>query len=365
MKYKRPPDFTFLMCVLILLCFGIVMVFSSSSAWAYYQYKDSLYFLKKQLLWSLFGVIAMVYFLNFDYRKIKKVAFPLLLLNYLLLILVLIPGIGVKINEARRWIGVGFFSIQPSEVAKLALIIYFSSYLEKRMDSIENFFKGVLPVLIIMATTCALVLVEPHLSATVVIALLTMMLLFVAGMRFTHILSLMVIGAAVAIKLAYGKEYRVRRLTSFLNPWEDVRGKGYHIVQSLFALSSGGLLGVGLGHSRQKFFYLPEPQTDFIFAIIGEELGFIGAVFVIIVFAILIWRGFKIAINSPDAFGKFLATGIICQIAIQFLIHVAVVTASLPVTGMPLPFISYGGSSLVMTLIEAGIILNISRFTEA
>ncbi|MGB9813157.1 MAG: stage V sporulation protein E [Thermovenabulum sp.] len=365
MKYKRPPDFTVLICVLILLCFGIVMVFSSSSAWAYYVYKDSMYFLKKQLLWSLFGIIALVYFLNFDYRRIKKIAFPLLIISYVLLVLVLVPGIGVKINDARRWIGVGFFSVQPSEVSKLALIIYFSYFLEKRIDSIDNFFKGILPVLLIMASTCALVLIEPHLSATVVIAILTLMLLFVAGMRFTHILVLIAGGAVLAVKLALGKEYRVRRLTSFLNPWEDIRGKGYHIIQSLFALSSGGLLGVGLGHSKQKFFYLPEPQTDFIFAIIGEELGFIGAVFVIVVFAILIWRGFKIAINSPDAFGKFLATGITCQIAIQFLIHVAVVTASLPVTGMPLPFISYGGSSLVMTLAEAGILLNISRFTEA
>lgn len=365
MKYKRPPDFTVLICVLILLCFGIVMVFSSSSAWAYYVYKDSMYFLKKQLLWSLFGIIALVYFLNFDYRRIKKIAFPLLIISYVLLVLVLIPGIGVKINDARRWIGVGFFSVQPSEVSKLALIIYFSYFLEKRINSIDNFFKGILPVLLIMASTCALVLIEPHLSATVVIAILTLMLLFVGGMRFTHILVLIAGGAVLAVKLALGKEYRVRRLTSFLNPWEDIRGKGYHIIQSLFALSSGGLLGVGLGHSKQKFFYLPEPQTDFIFAIIGEELGFIGAVFVIVVFAILIWRGFKIAINSPDAFGKFLATGITCQIAIQFLIHVAVVTASLPVTGMPLPFISYGGSSLVMTLAEAGILLNISRFTEA
>ncbi|ADL07713.1 stage V sporulation protein E [Thermosediminibacter oceani] len=365
MRYRKPPDFAILLVVLVLLCFGIVMVFSSSSVWAYYMHKDSLYFLKRQLVSALLGLIAMVYFMNYDYWKIKKYEKIILLVMYLLLILVLIPGIGMKINEARRWIGVGAFSVQPSEIAKLGMVVYLSCALERKQEDLKNFLKGLLPVLLVTGITCGLVLVEPHLSATVLIGMISMVMIFTAGANMSHLLLLGAIGIIGVVVLIIIEPYRMVRLLSFLNPWEDIRGKGYNIVQSLYALGAGGLIGVGLGQSRQKFFYLPEPQTDFIFAIIGEELGFLGSVFVILMFTIFIWRGYKTALHAPDLFGKFMATGITSLIAFQFLIHVAVVTASMPVTGMPLPFISYGGSSLTITLAEVGILLNITRYSEA
>jgi cell division protein FtsW len=365
MRSQKPPDFAILFSALILLCFGIIMVFSSSSVWALYQHNDSLYFLKRQLAWAFLGFLSMLFFINYDYWNIKKYEKIIVFGMFFLLVIVLIPGIGIEINKARRWIGVGSLTVQPSELAKLGMVIYLSSGLEKKQKYVTNFFKGVLPFLIVMAAVCALILIEPHLSATALIGMTTIVMLFVAGARMKHLISLGILGTAAVAVLTITEGYRMRRYLSFLNPWADVRDSGYHIIQSLYALGSGGLIGVGLGHSRQKFFYLPEPQTDFIFAIIGEELGFLGALFVIIMFMIFIWRGYRTALAAPDLFGKFLATGLTTFIALQFLINIAVVTASMPVTGMPLPFISYGGSSLIITMVKVGILLNISRYTEA
>ncbi|SHM06750.1 cell division protein FtsW [Caldanaerovirga acetigignens] len=365
MRYRNPPDFVIMFVVLVLLCFGIIMVFSSSSVWAYYVHKDSLYFLKRQLVAAFLGLAAMVYFMNYEYWQVKKYEKTILILMYVLLVAVLIPGIGLKINEARRWIGVGSFTVQPSEIAKLGMVVYLSCTLERKQEDIKSFFKGLLPVLLVTAVTCGLIVIEPHLSAAVLIGMLSMVMLFVAGASISQMLSLGGAGLFLVVVLIIVEPYRMVRLLSFMNPWEDIRGSGYNIVQSLYALGAGGLLGVGLGQSRQKFFYLPEPQTDFIFAIIGEELGFLGAVFVIFMFTVFIWRGYRAALHAPDLFGKFMATGITSLIAFQFLIHVAVVTASMPVTGMPLPFISYGGSSLTITLAEVGILLNITRYLEA
>jgi len=364
-RYRNAPDFVMMFTVLVLLCFGIIMVFSSSSVWAYYVHKDSLYFLKRQLVAAFLGLAAMVYFMNYDYWRIKKYEKTILLVMYVLLVAVLIPGIGMKINEARRWIGVGSFSVQPSEIAKLGMVVYLSCTLERKQDDIKNFFKGMVPVLLVTALTCGLIVIEPHLSAAVLIGMLSMVMLFVAGASIPQMLFLSLAGVILVVALIIAEPYRMVRLMSFVNPWEDIRGKGYNIVQSLYALGAGGLLGVGLGKSRQKFFYLPEPQTDFIFAIIGEELGFLGALFVIFMFSLFIWRGYRAALHAPDLFGKFMATGITSLIALQFLIHIAVVTASMPVTGMPLPFISYGGSSLSITLAGIGILLNITRHLEA
>ncbi|MDN5331638.1 MAG: cell division protein FtsW [Tepidanaerobacteraceae bacterium] len=365
MRYRNPPDFVIMFAVLVLLCFGIIMVFSSSSVWAYYVHKDSLYFLKRQLVAAFLGLAAMVCFMNYDYWQVKKYEKTILVVMYILLLAVLIPGIGLKINEARRWIGIGSFTVQPSEIAKLGMVVYLSCTLERKQDDIKSFFKGLLPVLLVTGITCGLIVIEPHLSAAVLIGMLSMVMLFVAGASIPQMLSLGVAGLFLVMVLIIVEPYRMVRLLSFMNPWEDIRGSGYNIVQSLYALGAGGLLGVGLGQSRQKFFYLPEPQTDFIFAIIGEELGFLGAVFVILMFTIFIWRGYRAALHAPDLFGKFMATGITSLVALQFLIHVAVVTASMPVTGMPLPFISYGGSSLTITLAEVGILLNITRYLEA
>jgi len=361
---RRPPDFAILFTVLILICFGMIMVFSSSSVRAYYNYNDSFYFLKRQVIWSVLGFISMVFFMNYDYWKIKKYEKPIIAVMFLLLILVLIPGIGKKVNDARRWIGVGGFTVQPSEIAKLGMIIYLSCGLERKGDKIRSFFKGILPFLLVIGAVCALILKEPHLSATVLIGMTTLIMLFVGGAHMIHMTGLGIAGFLSALMLTINKPYRLRRLLSFLNPWENPSEEGYHIIQSLYALGSGGLIGVGLGQSRQKFFYLPEPQTDFIFSVIGEELGFLGAAFVIILFMFFILRGYRTAVASQDIFGKLMATGITTLISLQFLINIAVVTASVPVTGMPLPFISYGGSSLTITMSQVGILLNISRYAE-
>lgn len=361
---RRPPDFAILFTVLTLTCFGMIMVFSSSSVRAYYYYNDSFYFFKRQLIWSILGFLAMIFFMNYDYWKIKKHEKLIVFVMFLLLVLVLVPGIGKKVNEARRWIGIGALTIQPSEIAKLGMIIYLSCGLERKGNKVHSFFSGILPFLLVMGVICGLILKEPHLSATVLIGMTTLIMLFVGGARITHMIGMGAAGFALALMLAVSKPYRLKRILSFLDPWKNPSEEGYHIIQSLYALGSGGLIGVGIGQSRQKFFYLPEPQTDFIFSVIGEELGFIGAAFVIIAFMFFIWRGYRTAMAAPDMFGKLMATGITTLIALQFLINIAVVTASIPVTGMPLPFISYGGSSLTITMCQIGILLNISRYAE-
>lgn len=364
MKNQKPPDFAILFSAMALLCFGIVMVFSASSVWAYYLHKDSLYFLKRQIAWAGLGFLAMMFFMNYDYWNIKKHEKAIIFFMFLLLLAVFLPGVGMEINGARRWIGVGSLTVQPSELAKLGMVIYLAEGLERKQDKIKYFFDGILPFLIVTCIVCGLIVMERHLSATVLVGMNTFIMLFAAGASILQLLSLGAAGLMAVIYLIFTESYRMSRFVSFLNPWQDVQRTGYHIVQSLYALGSGGLIGVGLGHSRQKFFYLPEPQTDFIFAIIGEELGFLGSSFVILLFLFFIWRGYRTALAAPDLFGKFLAVGLTTLITLQFLINIAVVTASMPVTGMPLPFISYGGSSLVITMSQVGILLNISRYTE-
>ena len=341
------------------------MVFSSSSVSALALKKDSFYFLKRQLIFSIIGLFGMLFFMNLDYWHIKKYEKHIVFIMFFLLVIVLIPGIGIKLNDARRWIGFGSNTIQPSELAKLGMVIYLAAGLERKGEKNRSFFKGVFPFLLVMSAVCGLIVIEPHLSATVLIGLTTFIMLFVAGANLAHMFLLGALGLGAVAVLTFSKGYRLSRYMAFVNPWEDPQRKGFQIIQSLYALGSGGLIGVGLGQSRQKYFYLPEPQNDFIFAIIGEELGFLGAVFVILMFMFFIWRGYKTALSSPDQFGKLLATGITTLIALQFLINIAVVTASMPVTGMPLPFISYGGTSLTITLAQVGILLNISRYAEA
>lgn len=349
----------------MLLLIGIIMVFSSSSVRAYYKYNDSLYFLKRQIIWAILGFIAMIFFMNYDYWNIKKHEKTIVFLMFFLLIIVLIPGIGIIRNKSRRWIGIGSLTAQPSELAKIGMIIYVSAALERKQSQMKSFTKGIMPFLIVLGLVCGLIVIEPHLSSAVLIGMNTLIMLFIGGCDIKHLFSIAACGFLTVIILIFSKGYRLRRYISFINPWEDIQSKGFQIIQSLYALGSGGLLGVGLGRSRQKYFYLPEPQTDFIFAIIGEELGFIGAAIIILLFIFFIWRGYMTAISAPDLFGKFLAAGITTLISLQFFINIAVVTASMPVTGMPLPFISYGGSSLIITMSEVGILLNISKYTEA
>ena len=305
----------------------------------------------------------MFFMANFNYKKLEKPAPLFLIISIGLLLAVLI--VGVEGGGAKRWLGVGGLTFQPSEVAKLAVIIYFSSSLARKKDRIKNFKKGLLPYLLILGIISFLLIKEPHFSGTVIIFLVGVIILYVAGARILHFVLLSVPVITVAAYAVFTSEYRMKRITAFLDPWRYKMDDGWQIIQSLYAIGSGGLFGLGLGRSRQKFLYIPEPHNDFIFSIICEELGFIGAVTVLMLFIVLIWRGIRIALNAPDIFGSYLAVGIISLIAVQVLINVAVVTSSMPVTGMPLPFFSCGGSSLVFIMVSMGIILNISRHSSS
>jgi len=363
MSYKKNScDFNIIVLVSLLLSIGVVMVFSSSAAVAFFKYHDPYYFLKRQLLWAILGFGAMVYMMNFDYWKLKKYAKLLFILSLVLLVLVLVPGIGMVVNGARRWIGVGFLNIQPSEFAKLATVIYLSNRLSDKKEKIQSFFRGLLPNLIILGIVFLLIIMEPNLSIAGIIIIVGLIMLFIAGARWSHMITLGIIGLLLAAIAVIIEPYRLERVLTFLDPWKDMQGSGYQVIQSLYALGSGGIFGVGLGNSRQKLFYIPEPQNDFIFSIIGEELGFIGAAAIIFIFLALILRGFRIAAKSPDTFACLLASGITSIIAVQSFINIAVVTSSMPPTGVPLPFISAGGSSMLFTMAGVGILLNISRY---
>ncbi|MGB9679213.1 MAG: stage V sporulation protein E [Thermoanaerobacteraceae bacterium] len=364
MTKKHPVDYNILITVLILVSIGVVMVFSASSASAFYTYNDSFYFLKRQLLWVIIGFFIMSFVMNVDYSILKKYASPFLLLSIFLLIIVLIPGIGVNKYNATRWIGIGSFTIQPSEIAKYAFIIYLSKYFDKNPDYAKSFKKGVLPVIGLAGLFFILIMKQPNFSTAGTIFIIAIIILFVAGAKISFMVGLFSLGGVASILVFSSMKYIRERVFTFLNPWQDIQKSGYQIVQSLYALGSGGLFGVGLGRSRQKFMYLPMPQNDFIFSIIGEELGLIGTVTILLLFLYLILRGFRVAAKAPDMFGSLFATGITALIAVQTIINVAVVTSSMPATGVSLPFISYGGTSTVIMMAGMGVLLNISRYAE-
>jgi cell division protein FtsW len=328
------------------------------------KYQDAWYYVKRQAVFAGLGVIMMFVMLRFDYRKLEQFAKPIMILCVLFLIAVLIPGVGQVRNGSRAWLGIGSFGIQPSEFAKLGMILFFSYYLSRHPHRIESFRKGLLPPLALIGLLVGLIMLEPDLGQSAVLVGTGLIMVFAAGARIQHLLGLASLGIPVFAALILAAPYRLNRVISFLDPWSYARGEGYHIIQSFFAIGPGGLLGVGLGNSRQKFFYLPEPQTDFIFSILAEELGFIGGTTVLLLFLILIWRGIRTAITAPDAFGTLLAAGITSMIAVQVVINIGVVTGSMPVTGITLPLISAGGSSLTLMLTGIGILLNISRFSR-
>lgn len=364
MKPPRQPDFVLFLNVLLLLTMGIVMVFSSSFVSAQTELGDGFYFLKRQLLWTLLGLFGMITMMRIDYRRYKKWAGPFLLAVILLLIAVLIPGVGIVVNDARRWLGTEAFRFQPSELAKLALVLFLARYLSQRQDGAKQLVKGFLLPLAVVGVACGLILLQPDLGTAVTIALTSFVMLLAAGARKTHMTGLAMVGVVllgVAIKM---EPYRLKRFTTFLNPWADPLGEGFQTIQSLYAMGSGRLFGLGLGMGRQKFLYIPEVQTDFIYAVIGEELGFIGAVFVLALFFVFMWRGLRIALKTRDAFASLTAVGITINVVLQAFIHIGTVTGSIPAKGITLPFISYGGSSLTLTLLMIGILLNISRYAE-
>jgi len=363
-KTKSAPDFILLIATALLLLIGVLMVYSASAVWANYKFSDSLFFAKRQLFFAVVGVIAMWTIMNVDYWTWRKWAKPILVICFILLIIVLIPGVGLVRGGARSWLGIGAFSIQPSEFMKFAMIIFLAKYLSEHQKKITSLKKGLIPSLSLAMLAFAMIMLQPDLGTGTVMVATCIVMVFVAGARISHFVGFALVGVAGFIALIVSAPYRIKRITSFLDPWSDPMDSGFQIIQSLYAIGPGGLLGLGLGESRQKYFYLPEPQTDFIFAILTEELGFIGGFFVILLFFIVVLRGIKIALGAPDLFGSFLAIGIVGMLAIQVMINIGVVIGLMPVTGITLPLLSYGGSSLTLMLVAIGVLLNISRFSR-
>jgi len=354
-------DRVLLSAIIILTVFGIIMIYSASSIWAEYKFNDSFHYIKQQGLFAVVGIIGMYIISKIDYKIYYKKTRIILSTCLFLLILVIIPGIGSVRNGSRSWFGIGSFGVQPSEFAKLGLIIFTSKYLTEHGKEVQKSIKGVIPILLTMGLFFGLIMLQPDLGTGTVLAVSVVALLFIAGMdmKFFYIGGVLgIIGIIILIVIA---PYRMDRITSFVDPWQDPLGTGFQIIQSLYAIGPGGLLGMGFLNSRQKHFYLPEPQTDFIFSIISEEFGFLGIFIVSSLFLTILYRGIKIALNSPNEFSKYLSFGIIFQILFQTLMNLMVVVGLIPVTGVTLPFLSYGGSSLLITLFSMGILLNISR----
>lgn len=360
MKNRDSRNIVFVITVLLLVFVGIMMVFSSSFYYSMSKWNDKFYFFKRSIIWSIIGITGMTIASFVNYKLYRKIATPLLVLSGVFLVLVLTSA-GTTLNNAKRWIYIFGFSFTPSEFAKLSIIIFMAHSLEIKDKYLKSFKDGILSYLIIAAIYFLLIILQPNLSTAITIVFIIFSMMYVAGMRYLHLFSIGILGAGVMTYAAISSEYRLKRLLTFLNPFEDVYGQGWQVVQSLYALGMGGIKGVGLGKSVQNKLYLPEPQNDFIFATIGEELGFIGSTIVILLFIFLIYQGIKIALNAPDRFSFYLATGIISMISIQTIMNIAVATSSMPVTGVSLPFISFGGNSLLMFMISIGILINISR----
>jgi cell division protein FtsW len=346
---------------IFLLGLGIVMIYSSSSIFAAQKFHDSAYFLKKQVLFGICGIMCMFVTMRMPYFFFKKLAYPLWLGSIVLLVLVLVPGIGIKVGGAVRWLRFGPLSFQPAELAKLTVIILLSySLAKKEHNRINNFSIGVLPHLILVIPVCSLIFLQPDFGTAMMFIGLLFIMLFVAGISTKYLAILSAMASMAAMLLIISKGYRLERILAFIDPWKNATDTGYHIIQSFLAFGSGGLLGTGLGRGTQKLFYLPEPHTDFILSVIGEELGFLGVLLVIVLFIVMVICGIKIATHAHDLFGTYMALGISILIGFQAVINMGVVMGLLPTKGIPLPFISYGGSSLLINLIGVGILLSIS-----
>lgn len=346
--------------VLGLGIFGCIMVYSASSYVAEYRYDNPYFYLTKQIVGVALGAVAMFVFSKINYQKLKKFKWAGIIISIILLTLVFIPVIGVENYGARRWINLGFFTVQPSEFAKFAFVLFAAAYLSENYEKVGKF-KTLLPVLAVGTLFCILIILEPNMSITMCMGLIMLFMLFVGGARMKHFMILGVPAAAAVPVLILIEPYRIQRFMAFLNPWANPQGEGFQLIQSLYSLGSGNLFGVGLFNSRQKYMFLPFSESDFIFSIIGEELGFFGATVLILVFAVLIFLLVKVAKNSRDRFGALLALGIASVIAIQVIINLCVVTGMIPPTGLPLPFISAGSTSIIVFMSAVGVCLNINK----
>ena len=351
---NNPVDFTLVITILLLLSIGLIMVLSASSPSALSESGNSYSYFSKQLVFAILGIIAMLFISKIDYRFYQKFYKQAWWVSLILLALVLIAG--RTINGAKRWIYVTeTLSFQPSEAVKFLMIIFYAGILVKNRDNLDKYGKGLVKHMLFLAPIILLLLLEPHLSASLVIIGICCIMMIMAGCKFMHFAATAgTVGIPALIALIVLEPYRLQRVTTFLDPWKDATGDGWQVIQSLYAIGSGGLFGAGLGESKQKFLYIPEPHNDFIFSILGEELGFIGCAVVLILFAIFIWRGVLIAMRAPDMYGSLIAIGITALVGIQVIINVAVVTSSMPATGMPLPFFSYRRNSFIHIIMRDG-----------
>jgi cell division protein FtsW len=353
-------DKTMLLTVVALCLLGLVMVYSSSEVQGYVAYGNASYFFQRQIIWLLLGTVGGLFALGFDYHRLRPLAPLLMVVVTGLLVLVLVPHIGVSRNGARRWFGFGSVTVQPTELAKLVAVCYLARWLDKTGARVRSVREGLVPFLLMLGLLVGLVLLEKDLGTSMVLAVIAIAMFMVAGARWHHLGAVSLVASAAMIALIKIEPYRYSRMAAFLNPWSDSLNTGFQSVQSVLALGTGGLTGVGLGNSIQKYQWLPEAHTDFIFAIIGEELGLAGTLLVLCLFSLLAYRGYRAALRAPDTFGLLLATGITTWITFQAFVNMAAVAVVLPTTGIPLPFVSFGGSSLSVTLAAVGLLLNIS-----
>jgi len=360
-RMRRPPDYTLLLAAAAIMAIGLVMVLSSSSITAGASVGDPYYYFKRQLMWTALGGTCFLFCFRVDYWRWKPLAPWILGGTLFLLVAVLIPHVGRNVNGSQRWLGFGPAVFQPSELAKLTMVVFVSAWLSDRgARHLRAFTRGTLPILALVAVAAGLIVKEPDLGTAAALFATSVVLLYVVGVPVIQFGAIFMAAVPLLAALIFSSGYRRTRFLAFLNPQAHAQTSGYHILQSLYALGSGGLFGVGLGQSRQKYFYLPEEHTDFIFAVLGEELGLIGGLLVLALFGVLIWRGYRIAASAPDLFGTLLAAGITTMLAVQAIVNIGVVAGVLPITGIPLPMISFGGSSLIFTLSGLGMLANIS-----
>ena len=360
----RRGDRALLLAVAALTALGLVMVFSASEVQGWLWFHNPAYYFERQLMWLALGVILLFAGANLDYHRLRPLAWPLGVVTVVLMVLVLLPHFGVEVNGARRWLRLGPLQMQPAELAKIAAIIFMALWLERHRDRLSSLEDGVVPFLALLGFTILLVILERDLGTTMIVAGILLAQFLVAGGRKRHVLLLALIIALCVYLFIRMEPYRLHRILAFVDPWSDPLNAGFQAIQSVVALGSGGFAGLGLGHSIQKYQWLPFAHTDFIFAIVGEETGLLGTSAVLALFGLFAYRGYRVALKAPDAFGSLLACGVTTWIALQALINIAAVTVTLPTTGIPLPFISYGGSSLAIALLAVGILINVSTQSE-
>jgi len=352
-------DARLLFPVLFLVGIGIVMVYSASSALAFKKFGSQYYFLKKQSLFALLGIVALISCSRFPYRFFRSLTYPLLILALIFLAAILMTGLGYSAGGAKRWFRLGSFSFQPSEFARFALIIYLAYSMNKKKDVLKNFYVGFLPHIMMLFMFTVLIIFQPDFGSVVILGVLTWIMLFVGGVRLSYLIASLGLILPAAYFFMISADYRLKRITSFMDPWQHSANDGYQIVHSLMAFGTGGIWGAGIGNGYQKLFYLPEPHTDFIFSVIGEELGLWGILIILGLYILILWRGISIASNCRDSFGSFLAIGLTTAIGLQVCVNMGVALGLLPTKGLTLPFLSYGGTSLLLNMAYIGILMNI------